>query len=70
MEASTLHNIRQMERGCCKLQHPLLQSVLISPFAHGVQNGDQGFAPLQNGYYAIGEKIGQAWNAGAGLMKP
>ena len=26
--------------------------------------------PLQNGYYTIGEKIGQAWNAGAGLMKP
>ena len=28
------------------------------------------FDQMQNGYYAIGEKIGQAWHAGAGLMKP
>ena len=27
------------------------------------------FDQMRNGYYAIGEKIGQAWNAGAGLMK-
>lgn len=27
------------------------------------------FDQMQNGYYAIGEKIGTAWNAGAGLMK-
>ena len=27
------------------------------------------FDQFQNGYYAIGEKVGQAWNAGAGLMK-
>ncbi len=27
------------------------------------------FDQMGNGYYAIGEKIGQAWNAGAGLMK-
>lgn len=27
------------------------------------------FDQLQNGYYASGEKVGQAWNAGAGLMK-
>ena len=26
------------------------------------------FDQFRNGYYAIGEKIGQAWNAGAGLM--
>lgn len=27
------------------------------------------FDQFQNGYYAIGEKVGQAWNAGASLMK-
>ena len=27
------------------------------------------FDQMQNGYYAIGEKIGQAWNSGAALMK-
>lgn len=27
------------------------------------------FDQFQYGYYAIGEKVGQAWNAGAGLMK-
>lgn len=27
------------------------------------------FDQFQNGYYAIGEKIGQAWNIGASLMK-
>lgn len=27
------------------------------------------FDQFQNGYYAIGEKVGQAWNAGAGLIK-
>lgn len=27
------------------------------------------FDQMQNGYYAIGEKVGQAWNSGAGLMK-
>jgi flavin reductase (DIM6/NTAB) family NADH-FMN oxidoreductase RutF len=27
------------------------------------------FDQFQNGYYAIGEKVGQAWNSGAGLMK-
>jgi len=27
------------------------------------------FDQFQNGYYAVGEKIGQAWNAGAALMK-
>ena len=27
------------------------------------------FDQFQNGYYAIGEKIGQAWHTGAGLMK-
>ncbi len=27
------------------------------------------FDQFQNGYYAIGEKVGQAWNIGAGLMK-
>ena len=27
------------------------------------------FDPFQNGYYAIGEKVGQAWHAGAPLMK-
>lgn len=27
------------------------------------------FDQFQNGYYAIGEKVGQAWNTGAGLMK-
>ncbi len=27
------------------------------------------FDQMQNGYYATGEKIGKAWNAGAGLMK-
>lgn len=27
------------------------------------------FDQMQNGYYAIGEKVGQAWNSGADLMK-
>lgn len=27
------------------------------------------FDQVHNGYYAIGEKVGQAWNAGAELMK-
>ena len=27
------------------------------------------FDQFQNGYYAIGEKIGQAWKSGAELMK-
>ena len=27
------------------------------------------FDQMQNGYYAVGEKIGQAWHSGAGLMK-
>ncbi|MBQ4466139.1 MAG: flavin reductase [Oscillospiraceae bacterium] len=27
------------------------------------------FDQYRNGYYAVGEKVGQAWNAGAGLMK-
>ena len=27
------------------------------------------FDPFQNGYYAIGEKVGQAWHAGVPLMK-
>ena len=27
------------------------------------------FDQMQNGYYAIGEKVGQAWNSGAGYMK-
>ena len=27
------------------------------------------FDQFQNGYYAIGEKVGQAWKSGAGLMK-
>lgn len=27
------------------------------------------FDQFQHGYYGIGEKIGQAWNTGAGLMK-
>lgn len=27
------------------------------------------FDPYRSGYYAIGEKIGQAWNSGASLMK-
>ena len=27
------------------------------------------FDQMQNGYYAIGEKIGQAWHSGAKLMK-
>ncbi len=27
------------------------------------------FDQFQNGYYVTGEKVGQAWNAGAGLMK-
>ena len=27
------------------------------------------FDQFNNGYYATGEKVGQAWNAGAGLMK-
>ena len=27
------------------------------------------FDQLKLGYYVIGEKVGQAWNAGAGLMK-
>ena len=27
------------------------------------------FDPYQSGYYAIGEKVGQAWHTGAPLMK-
>ena len=27
------------------------------------------FDQMKNGYYAIGEKIGQVWNSGAYLMK-
>ena len=27
------------------------------------------FDQYRNGYYAVGEKVGKAWNAGAGLMK-
>lgn len=27
------------------------------------------FDQMQNGYYAIGEKVGQAWHSGVGLMK-
>ena len=27
------------------------------------------FDQFQNGYYVTGEKVGMAWNAGAGLMK-
>lgn len=27
------------------------------------------FDQFQSGYYAIGEKVGQAWQTGAGLMK-
>ena len=27
------------------------------------------FDQMQNGYYAIGEKVGQAWHSGADLMK-
>jgi flavin reductase (DIM6/NTAB) family NADH-FMN oxidoreductase RutF len=27
------------------------------------------FDQFQNGYYAIGEKVGQAWHSGAELMK-
>ena len=27
------------------------------------------FDQYRSGYYAVGEKVGQAWNAGAGLMK-
>ena len=27
------------------------------------------FDQMRNGYYAVGEKVGTAWNAGAGLMK-
>ena len=27
------------------------------------------FDQMRNGYYAIGEKVGQAWHSGAGLMK-
>jgi large-conductance mechanosensitive channel len=27
------------------------------------------FDQFRNGYYAIGEKVGKAWNAGAALMK-
>jgi hypothetical protein len=27
------------------------------------------FDQYRNGYFAVGEKVGQAWNAGKGLMK-
>jgi len=27
------------------------------------------FDQMRNGYYAVGEKVGQAWSSGAGLMK-
>ena len=27
------------------------------------------FDQFQHGYYVTGEKVGKAWNAGAGLMK-
>ena len=28
------------------------------------------FDQFQNGYYAVGEKVGKAWHEGAPLMKP
>lgn len=28
------------------------------------------FDQMRNGYYAVGDKVGQAWHSGAGLMKP
>ena len=28
------------------------------------------FDQMRNGYYAIGEKVGQAWHSSADLMKP
>ena len=28
------------------------------------------FDQMRNGYYAVGDKIGQAWHSGAGLTKP
>ena len=28
------------------------------------------FDQMQNGYYAVGQRIGQAWHSGAGLLKP
>lgn len=28
------------------------------------------FDQMRNGYYAVGDRIGQAWHSGAGLMKP
>ena len=27
------------------------------------------FDQMRNGYYAVSEKVGQAWHSGAGLMK-
>ena len=27
------------------------------------------FDPFRSGYYAVGEKVGQAWQSGADLMK-
>ena len=27
------------------------------------------FDQMRSGYYAVGEKVGQAWHSGAGLMK-
>lgn len=27
------------------------------------------FDPCRSGYYAVGEKVGQAWHSGAKLMK-
>ena len=27
------------------------------------------FDQMKNGYYAVGEKVGQAWQSGADLMK-
>ena len=27
------------------------------------------FDQMRNGYYSVGEKVGQAWHSGAGLMK-
>ena len=40
-----------------------------SYYRTGEKNIDRVFDQFQHGYYVTGEKVGQAWNAGAGLMK-
>ena len=44
--------------------------VVVLEFADAGKLQAFAFDQMRNGYYAVGDKIGQAWHSGAGLMKP